>query len=106
MNIPKPGQFVFIIQNDCVNLKKVKDVARGDGGLYLPQHGDDCYVSFDRRRGTNWYKHDEVYPDLLDAQSVLALKFRRRAEACILQAEKLEACVAQANEAKRKAGYA
>ena len=106
MNIPKPGQHVYIIQNDDIHPKKVKDVCTSSGEFYLPWHGDDCYVSFDRRRGTNWYKHDRVYHNVCDAQLVLAAKLRKYAEANILRAEGLEASVSQFNEAKRKAGYA
>jgi len=106
VNIIKPGQHVYIIQNDDIHPKKVKDVCTSSGELYLPQHGDDCYVSFSRRRGSDWFKHDRVYHDLCEAQLALAAKLRKYAEACILRAEGFEASVARFNEAKRKAGHA
>ncbi len=88
--IPQVGQKVWILEYQKVAAKVVKDVCTSDGRAYKPEHGDDCFVRFERRGG-RWHSASKVFADERQAKAALAADFRGTAAALVREAERLEA---------------
>jgi hypothetical protein len=89
--IPQVGQTVWIIEYRRASPKVVKDVCTSDGKPYQPKHGDDCYVRFERHRGSRWYRANlDVFSDERKTKAALAEKLREEAAALVRLAAELE----------------
>jgi hypothetical protein len=94
----KPGDAVWVVWspiggNWLMARQIVKDVCTGDGRIYLPEHGDNCYVRWDRRG--KWVKHDKVFTAEAAARAALSRSLRNEAAVLLKQADELD-CEADA----------
>ena len=86
----KPMQQVWIVCNNYVVAKTVKDVCTGDGRPYVADRdGNDCYVRWDRRNGA-WVKHDKLFATERDAKIELSRQLREQAAHLIRVADQLD----------------
>ena len=92
----KPGSQVWIVWSSIggswqLAREIAKDVCTGDGSVYQPKHGDDCYVRWNRR--VAWVKHDKVFLTESAAKAELSRRLRAHAAVLLRQADELEACL-------------
>jgi len=95
----KPMQQVWVVYNNYVVAKTVKDVCTGDGRLYVADRdGNDCYVRWDRRNGA-WVKYDKLFATERDAKIELSRRLREQAAHLIQMAEQLDCETAECSDA-------
>ena len=94
----RPGDAVWVVWspiggNWLMARQIVKDVCTSAGRIYLPEHGDNCYVRWDRRG--KWVKHDKVFTAEAAARAALSRSLRNEAAVLLKQADELD-CEADA----------